>query len=352
MCSVSGRKWRAGHFCDNTQAIKNISALQPQNESNPLLAMGCCASVPGVPDVILPDPDKCDEQNQPIKFYCKPSGMLSSNMTVLKGDKEGPVWLFLRKRGKMFKDDINIVLENFVRTDSENPEEGQALCVCKFDTLDSSAYKFYGGCFEAFEDSDGSDGYSADEGDWSSGALDVQSGKFRFVTKSKFFSDRKHKDKVAEIKVKAKGKVKRSVVWSKRDVTDANGAVTGFEWHGAQHREVKVKKLVYKLVTVDASSGVEQEVPVHLHGSLNSAASENKWESPMFNCKVKGGFFAADKPVITTNKAPNFSHALALMVGYVCSIELSPSDVREQCSPPFPAVYPPEPNSNGHTPSC
>ena len=111
-------------------------------------------------------------------------------------------------------------------------------------------------------------------------------------------------------------------------------------------------KLVYKLVTVDASSGVEQEVPVHLHGSLNSAASENKWESPMFNCKVKGGFFAADKPVITTNKAPNFSHALALMVGYVCSIELSPSDVREQCSPPFPAVYPPEPNSNGHTPSC
>ena len=82
-------------------------------------------------------------------------------MTVLKGDKEGPVWLFLRKRGKMFKDDINIVLENFVRTDSENPEEGQALCVCKFDTLDSSAYKFYGGCFEAFEDSDGSDGAAA-----------------------------------------------------------------------------------------------------------------------------------------------------------------------------------------------
>jgi hypothetical protein len=48
-------------------------------------------------------------------------------MTVLKNDKDGPVWLFLRKRGKLFKDDISIVLENFVRTDAEHPDEGQAL---------------------------------------------------------------------------------------------------------------------------------------------------------------------------------------------------------------------------------
>jgi hypothetical protein len=312
------------------------------------IEMGCCASVPGVPDIIIPDPDSGDQQNEAIKFYCKPSGVFSSNMTVLKGDKEGPVWLFLRKRGKMFKDDINIVLENFVRTDSEHPEEGKALCVCKFDTLDSQAYKFYGGVFEHFQDSDNSDGYSADEGD--DGSVDVQSGKFRFVTKSKFFTDRKYQNKVAEIKVKAKGKVKRTVVWNKRDLTDANGVHTGHEWVASQSREIKVKKLVYKFVTI--TDGVEMEVPIHLHGSLNSAASENKWESPMFNCKIKGGFFSSDKPVITTNKAANFTHALSLMAGYVCSIELSPQDVKENCNPPFPSVYPPEPNSNGVTPHC
>ncbi len=306
--------------------------------------------MPGVPDVIIPDPDTGDQQNEAIKFYCKPSGAFSSNMTVLKGDKEGPVWLFLRKRGKLFKDDINIVLENFVRRDSEHPEEGQALCVCKFDTLDSQAYKFYGGCFENFQDSDNSDGYSADEGDSNGGALDIQSGKFRFVTKSKFFTDRKHQNKVAEIKVKAKGKVTRVVNWTKRDLTDANGEVTGHEWVASQSREIKVKKLVYKFVTT--VNGVETEIPIHLHGSLNSAASENKWESPMFSCKVKGGFFSSDKPVITTNKGQNFTHALALMAGYVCSIELSPQDVKENCHPPFPLVQPPETNSNGHMPSC
>ncbi len=313
--------------------------------------MGCCASVPGVPDVILPDPDASDEQTQPIKFYCKPSGTFSSNMTVLKNDKDGPVWLFLRKRGKLFKDDINIVLENFVRTDAEHPDEGQALSVCKFDTLDANAYKFYGGSFDHFQDSDNSDGYSADEDDGAS-EQDKQSGKFRFVTKSKFFTDRKFKNKVAEIKVKAKGKVKRVVTWNKRDLTDANGVVTGHEWVASQSRETKVKKLVYKFVTVDAATGAETDVPIQLFGSLNSAASENKWESPMFSCKVKGGFFSADKPVITTNKSHNYTHALALMAGYVCSIELSPQDVKENCSPPFPAVHPPEPNSNGHLPSC
>ena len=39
-------------------------------------------------------------------------------------------------------------------------DEGQALAVCKFDTLDAQAYKQYG--YAAHEDSDGSDGYSVD----------------------------------------------------------------------------------------------------------------------------------------------------------------------------------------------
>ena len=241
--------------------------------------MGCCASVPGVPDVIIPDP----AGPQPCVFYCKPSGAFSSNMTVLQGSKEGPVWLFLRKRGKMFKDDINIVLENFIRTDAEHPDEGRALCVCKFDTLDLQAYKFYGGNFDSWQDSDNSDGYSADEEDSSAVDVDKQSGKFRFVTKSKFFSDRAMKTKVAEIKVKAKGKVKRRVTWTKRDITDPQTqAVTGHEWIASVHREVKVKKLIYKFVTIDPTSGVEYDVPITLHGSLNSAAVSNKWESPMF----------------------------------------------------------------------
>jgi hypothetical protein len=126
--------------------------------------------------------------------------------------------------------------------------------------------------------------------------------------------------------------------------------VTGHEWVSSQSREIKVKKLVYKFVAI--ADGVETEIPIHLHGSLNSTASENKWESPMFSCKVKGGFFSSDKPVITTNRGQNFTHALALMVGYVCSIELSPQDVKENCNPPFPAVHPPGPNSNGNTSSC
>ncbi len=345
--------WGGGDSLRANSVKKRHAVQQPYvSPTSHTVAMGCCASVPGVPDVILPDPDACDEQGGQIKFYCKPSGTFSSNYTVLKGDKEGPTWLFMRKRGKLFKDDISIVLENFVRTDTEHPDEGQALSVCKFDTLDSNAYKFYGGCFDAYQDSDNSDGYSADEGDGAGADVDKQSGKFLFVTKSKFFTDRKFKNKVAEIKVKAKGKVKRVVTWNKRDITNAEGAVTGHEWAPSQSHETKVKKLVYKFVTIDAASGAETEVPIHLHGSLNSAASENKWESPMFNCKIKGGFFSSDKPVITTSKAPNFSHALSLMAGYVCSIELSPQDVKENCRPPFPLVTPPEPNSNGILPSC
>jgi len=270
---------------------------------------------------------------------------------VLQGNKDGPTWLFLRKRGKMFKDDINIVLENFIRTDAEHPDEGKALCVCKFDSLDTQAYKFYGGSFDSWQDSDNSDGYSADEGDFSSVDVDKQSGKFMFVTKSKFFSDRAMKTKIAEIKVKAKGKVKRTVTWTKRDITDPQTqAVTGHEWISQVHREVKVKKLIYKFVTIDASSGAECEVPITLHGSLNSSAASNKWESPMFQCQIQGGFFSSDKPIITTQEAPNFTHALSLLAGYVCSIELSPEDVRSNCNPPWPHVNPPDPNSNGQMP--
>ena len=339
--------------------------------ATPTSIMGCCSSIPGVPDVIIPDP-----VGPPCVFYCKPSGAFSSNMTVLQGNKDGPTWLFLRKRGKMFKDDINIVLENFIRTDPEHPDEGKALCVCKFDSLDSQAYKFYGGSFDSWQDSDNSDGYSADEGDFSSVDVDKQSGKFMFVTKSKFFSDRAMKTKIAEIKVKAKGKVKRTVRWTKRDITDAQTqAVTGHEWISQVHSEVKVKKLIYKFVTIDAASGAECEVPITLHGSLNSSAASNKWESPMFQvcpipppppplsplkpnppphlhlqCQIQGGFFSSDKPIITTQEAPNFTHALSLLAGYVCSIELSPEDVRSNCNPPWPQVNPPEPNSNGQMP--
>merc|ERR1711935_707426 len=106
-------------------------------------------------------------------------------------DKEGSFW-----KGPTY------VLENFVR--EEGKGQGQCLVAAK---LDVTECKTYGN--KTHEDSDSSDSDSTD--DEGSERKVVTKMKWAQGIKVKFYSDRGRTKQIAEIKVKAKGKAKRTV---------------------------------------------------------------------------------------------------------------------------------------------
>jgi len=222
--------------------------------------MGCCASIPGVPDEIIPDP------TAPSTFFCKKSGTFSSNYSVYQGNEDGGLWLFIRKQGSIFKDNARYILENFVRDDPENPENGHALAVCKFDTLDAQAYKQYG--FQTHEDSDDSDGYSEESDDDAE-----QKMKWTFKTKSKFYLDRGETQQVATMKVKAKGIAKRKVDFQTRQEEDGTKRT-----HAVIKQKKKIKKFIYKLEVNN------QKVPIQLRGSLNKSNKKTRLDKSNVFC--------------------------------------------------------------------
>jgi len=285
--------------------------------------------VPSVkPEDIVPDPT-----GAATFFLCK-QGLLSSNYKVHQDDKHGKLWMLLRKHGKWGSDDCLFVLENFVRTNPEKKDEGQALAVCKFDTLDADAYKQYAST--SHDDSDNSDGYSIDsdpdDGDWGD---TVQRTKWRFKTKSKFYTDRSRKDHVFSLTTKAKGKSRREVDFH---TSEQDGQQTTTVSVSYKH---KVKKLIYTLTPVLKSpEGAEVDgpgVPVELHGSLNKNPSGLKWVSPMFSADLKGRFIQE----VTVKANEGFPPAMSCLIAYVLTIELSPDDVVKNLHLNWPTVYGP-----------
>jgi hypothetical protein len=148
-----------------------------------------------------------------------------------------------------------------VRGGGPKKDDGQALAVCKFDTLDADAFKQSG--IRTHEDSDNSDGYSVDS-DRSCSCRFVcvlpftwcarlrhsdreeeykQKCKWKLKTKSKFYLDRERTREVYTLVTKGKGKARRDVKFITN--TDAEGKEFTVS---SVSQKVKVKKMVYHLI--------------------------------------------------------------------------------------------------------
>lgn len=276
--------------------------------------MGCCGS--SIPDEILDDP------TGPSTFYLKKAGTFSSNFKIQAdghGD-EGKPWLLLTKKGKWGKDDAILTIENYKRNEGE--KFGQALAVCKFDTLDREAVKQYG--VETHEDSDDSD---SDHSDSDEETEFKQKTKWALKTSSKFYLDRERKQPMYKLKVKAKGKAKRIIEFRTTEDEEGNEKTTV-----SSHIEVKPKKLIYRLTPLypaaEESKGEEpEEIPLELKGKLKGSLNAMEWQSPLFRAQLEGR--GGSKPVIET--FPGANPAVTCLIGYVVTIELAPDDMHRAC---------------------
>ena len=168
--------------------------------------MGCCCSFESeVPENILPDPAVGDQAN----FYTKKVGAFSKDVEVYKDEERKEKWLLVNQEGGLFDGELKVTVENYVRTGEGKSGDGECLCHAVMDKLDSDNYKYYDGEIEV--DTDDSD-FSADSDE---GEEDVDGVKITVKTKwackttVKFYEDRACTKKLAELKVKAKGKAKK-----------------------------------------------------------------------------------------------------------------------------------------------
>mmetsp|Transcript_38735 Transcript_38735/g.124174 ORF Transcript_38735/g.124174 Transcript_38735/m.124174 type:complete len:141 (+) Transcript_38735:59-481(+) len=95
--------------------------------------MGCCASTPTAPEVLLADPGPTEPQT----FTLKSAGMLSSDFVAFKGEAVDPQlkWFFVNKTGSFWGGGACTVdMENFVRGGNpDKPKQGQVLWSATFD---------------------------------------------------------------------------------------------------------------------------------------------------------------------------------------------------------------------------
>jgi len=261
--------------------------------------MGCGSSVP---DHIIENPQPGVEH----KFLCKKKNIVSSDFEVFKDFDEHQKWLFIDKKGSIFKDPVYI-LENYVR--EEGKKFGQTLCSAK---IGDAKVKIYG--IDTHEDSDDSDGYSDSGGEDTD--VSVTKMKWAQTLKVKFFSDRERNNKIAEMKIKAKGKAKKIVTTVTS--TDADGNESSSTRTDVQK---KVKKLIYKFACEETYNG-GAKYEIHVKGKLNGKESHLEWVSPLFNGETKG-FFNQKAKITTSFNDPG----LGLLVGFLCTVELSPNDI-------------------------
>jgi hypothetical protein len=262
--------------------------------------MGCGGSK--VPAVIIPDPESGKEH----KFLCKKKGMMSSDFEVFKDFDEHQKWLFIDKKGSLFKDP-KYMLENYVR---DEKKQGHVICSAK---VGDANVKIYG--VESHDDSDDSDGYSDSGDDGVEKDTVVTKMKWAQTLKVKFFNDRAQEHKIAEMKVKAKGKAKKKE--TTYTATDEEGNTSSSTKVDIQK---KVKKMIYKIEFEQSEGGAKYEV--HINGKLNGKESELQWKSDLFDAKTKG--WINQKVQLTTNaKDPGF----ALLCGFLCAVELAPNDI-------------------------
>jgi hypothetical protein len=265
--------------------------------------MGCGASA--VPKVIIPDP----EANKEHKVLCKKKNILSSDFECYKDFDDKQKWFWIDKKGSIFKDPT-YVLENYVRV--EGSKQGQALCVAK---IGDANVKIYG--VQSHEDSDDSDGYSDDDDDGVETNTEVTKMKWAQSIKIKFFTDRAKEHKIAEMKVKAKGKATKKVKTT--TVTDEEGNEST---SSSTDIKKKVKKLFYHFQYEPTVEG-GAKFDVVVKGKLDGKEADLAWESPLFHASTKG--FFNPKAQITVKPVSN--PALGVLIGFLCAVELAPNDI-------------------------
>jgi hypothetical protein len=277
--------------------------------------MGCGTSVP---KVIIPDPTP----GQECKVLFKKTGMMSRDQYVYQDMDKEKKWLLMDKEGSLFSNPT-YVLENFVRGKNPNKkDEGECLCAAKLEVTEAKTYGF-----ETHEDSDSSE---AESGEWGDEAdVVVVKMKWRQAVKVKFYSDRGRTDMIAEVKVKAKGKAKKTTKTWKETVsnTDADGNTTSEE---VERQAVTIEKKCTKVkYTITEMKGEEKEMPpIKLLGKPNGKAGKLKWESPVFNAEIdpKIGFSSDQIEVHTNWKNP----ALGMLMGYIIAKDISPDDIKDK----------------------
>jgi hypothetical protein len=279
--------------------------------------MGCGTS--SVPDEILPDPTPGEE----CSVLFKKTGTFAKDQNVYKDKDTSKKWLLLDKEGGFFTNPT-YMLENFVREDGS--KRGQVLCSAK---LCVESVKTYG--FERHSDSDSSSEDSSDD----HVETDVEKVKMKWAqaVKVTFYSDREMSTPIAKLKVKAKGKAKRTTTTKRweEEVRDDEGNVTGTEDRLSVSSEVKkkVKKLKY---TITEMEGEEEMPSIALDGKPNGSSYKLEWKSPVFECEIgSNGWGSTEMHVDTKWKNP----ALGMLMGYIVGKDISPDDIKDNITIPW-----------------
>lgn len=276
--------------------------------------MGCCDSKSSVPDVILPDP----EPGQKCHVLFKKTGMMSRDQNVFMDCDKEKKWLLLDKEGGFWKGPT-YVLENFVRKEGES--FGECLCAAKLDVTECHTYGH-----KTSEDSDSSEEDSSD----TESTVDIVVTKMKWAQKIKvkFYSDRERTKQIAEIKVKAKGKAKKTVTTVTRMVEDKDeeGNVTGEHEEQSERQDIekKVKKVKY---VIEELEGEDSPPKIELEGKPNKSAYKLKWEGDVFQAEIDStGWGSQTIEVKTSYKNPT----LGMLMGYIIAKEISPDDIKDK----------------------
>jgi len=276
--------------------------------------MGNCGSS-SVPDVIIPDPTP----GQKCHVLFKKTGMFARDQNVFMDCDKEKKWLMMDKEGSFFSNPT-YVLENFVRKVDEKGKQskrGECLCAAK---LKITECKTYG--HETHEDSDSSSEDSSD----GEVTEEVTKMKWAQAVKVEFFSDREMKDEIATLKVKAKGKAKRTKITKEVEDHDDEGNVTGTHEEISYEFDKKIKKVKYMIKELKG----EEEMPkVTLEGKPNKSAYKLKWAGDVFQAEIESSNWGAQEIEVKTEfKNP----ALGMLMGYITAKEISPDDILDKVS--------------------
>jgi len=269
--------------------------------------MGCGSS--SIPDVIIPDPTPGQACN--VKF--KKTGMFASDQNVFQDCDLNKKWLMMDKSGSIWSNPT-YCLENFIR--EPGSKRGQCLCFAKLKVTEAKTYGR-----ECHEDSDSS---SADSSDGEVSELVIKM-KWAQAVKVKFFTDKECTKEIATIKVKAKGKAKKTITQWMETITDGEGNESE-EQREKTKIDKKVKKVKY---AVTEMKGFDKPnlPPIKLEGKPNKSAYKLKWDSPLFQAEIDSNGWGSQEIDIKTDYS---NPALGMLMGYIIAKEISPDDILDK----------------------
>lgn len=267
--------------------------------------MGCGSS--SVPDELIPDP----EPGQKCKVLFKKTGMMSKDQNVYQDGDKDKKWLMMDKEGG-FWSNPTYVLENFVRKEGE--KRGECLCFAKLEVTDAKTYGR-----EVHEDSDSSEDDSTDDG--SETDKDVAKMKWAQAIKVKFYKDREGTEQIATVKVKAKGKAKKTVWTTRSQDEEGNEQVST-----RQQIEKKCKKVKYVITEM---AGEDEPPKIELDGKPDKDAYKLEWKGDVFQAEIDSNGWGSQEIEVNTDwKNP----ALGMLMGYIIAKEISPDDIKDRVS--------------------